>query len=180
MKPKFGPFPLNLSSPVKGRPKVFWSHGSNKNIIVELWPPGHEDRLKQKGSIQSFGFGPPSMMVAYEKQKPHIRAIYFLKSSKSSRLPDFRGGHLEFEGVVKRVDLQASLRLFDEILKVQFRGRPRKDQVVKEANNLRKKGMTWAKIAFTLKSQQKYDGDGEAIRRLLGSRKRPTARKPPS
>jgi hypothetical protein len=76
---KSQPFKLALSSPIPGRPKVFWAYGSNTNIILEFWPERHSTNLLQKGPRRSFGFDTPKKIVIYEETRPNIRALHFLR-----------------------------------------------------------------------------------------------------
>ncbi len=168
---KSQPFRLALSSPIPGRPKVFWAYGSNTNIILEFWPERHSTNLLQKGPRRSFGFDTPKKIVIYEKNRPNIRALYFLRRSETRAKPDIVRGCFEWDGVISRSELRNSLGLLDEFIRLEWRGRPREDVLAGEALQLKKKGLSWARIAHELKTSFGVDTNREAIRKLVGTRK---------
>ena len=165
-------FILNFSSPIAGRPEVFWATGSTDKIIIELWPVGHGKTIGQKRKIRRADFDVPEKYVAYERNKPNIRCVVNIDSRETYLRQIARGGRLEWEGQITTTELRGGASLLREIITVYKKGRPRKDDLVEEARQLRAEGFSWRKTSEHLNEKYDLKTNKESIRKLVGSRNR--------
>lgn len=134
---------LELSSPAPGRPKVTWMEGINPGMIRELWPSHgelpYEERLLppyfypvvagNPKVVKIYTLGTAKKLVVYDRAHSGIRLVLLLG------LPYFREQEAWQPIVQSRVERDRGVdpqqsraleqRLFDEICRVERRGRPR-------------------------------------------------------
>ena len=163
---------MNLSSPIAGRPEVFWATGSTDKIIIELWPVDHGKTVGQKGKFRRYGFDVPEKYVAYERIRPNIRCVVDIDSREKYRRQIARGGRLEWEGQITTTELRGGVSLLREMITVYKKGRPRKDELVKIALRLRAKRYSWQEISDHVNEHYGLNTNKESIRKLVASRNR--------
>jgi len=129
---------IEYSSPVPGRPKVLWVEGIDPDIVRELWPSQEElpdetgdlrEGAEQQFALLSQVLGVTRKMVVYERTHPEVRLVLLLDA------PFDREGeawqpitHSSVErdcGVDPRQSRQLEEHLWDEVCRVERRGRPR-------------------------------------------------------
>jgi len=133
---------FQFSSPAPGRPKVFWTEGINPEIVREHWPSQeelpyeeHELPLLIPAMIpdghtrKCYRVGITRKMVVYERAHPEIRLVLFLDPPYDREgetwQPIVQSRVERDRGVDPRQSRQREERLWDEVCRVERRGRPR-------------------------------------------------------
>ena len=113
---------VQFSSPLPGAPKVGWRHGSNPEIIIEMWPDG-EAQPSQR--YLAFLLGDFKRIVIYHRDRPNIRAVFNLGEMKADGRQEIVGGHVEWDGLITKKELREAAILLEEFARIDERGRPR-------------------------------------------------------
>lgn len=133
---------IELSSPAPGRPKVFWMIGINPGMIRELWPSyerPYEERplapyLRQDmpgcpSVMKSYRLGTPKKLVVYDRAHPEIRLVLLFDSpydrDSETWQPIVQSSVERDQGVDPKRSHALEQKLWDEICRVERRGRPR-------------------------------------------------------
>ena len=136
---------IEFSSPAPGRPKVFWMIGTNPGMIRELWPSQGERPYEERelpAHITStlagvfrkmwkrYSFGPTRKMVVYERAHPEIRLVLLLdeacdRAGETCWQPIVQSSVERDRGVDPIQSWSREKRLWDEVCRVERRGRPR-------------------------------------------------------
>jgi hypothetical protein len=134
---------IEFSSPVPGRPRVFWVEGINPDIVREHWPsqgelPYEECKLPTHISssilggdrtFKRYSFGETRKMVVYERAHPEVRLVLLLgpgcDREKETWQPIVQSSVERTPGIDPRHSRPLEERLWDEVCRVQRRGRPR-------------------------------------------------------
>jgi len=134
---------FEFSSPAPGRPKVFWERGINPEIVREHWPsqeelPYEERELPPHISERipdghrprkCYRFGVTRKMVLYERTHPEVRLVLILDAPYDREgetwQPIVQSRVERDRGVDPRQSRQREERLWDEVCRVERRGRPR-------------------------------------------------------
>jgi hypothetical protein len=126
-KPESRSYAVQFSSPAAGRPCVFWAQGSTPETVVECWPHWDEQPFEQVGRGRRYGFGVVRKYMIYDRKKPTIRAALLLgepQNRASQEIQEIVRRGIEWEGRVGKAEIRRLLSLFDEIAKIELRGRP--------------------------------------------------------
>lgn len=127
---------FEFSCPAPGRPKVWWVEGIDRDIVREHWPSHeehHEERELPLGIAhrprKCYLLGVTRKMVLYERTHPETRLVLFLDP------PYEREGEIWHPIVQSRVERDRGVdprqsrpreeRLWNEVCRVERRGRPR-------------------------------------------------------
>ena len=134
---------LEFSSPALSRPKVFWMEGINPGIVREHWPTQGElpyRKCKLPPRISSMIPGAPTRgkcynlgitkkMVVYDRTHPEIRLVLLLDAPYDCEgetwQPIVQSRVERDSGVDPRQSRPREERLWDEVCRVERRGRPR-------------------------------------------------------
>jgi hypothetical protein len=137
------PRSIRFSSPVPGRPKVFWVEGINPEMVREYWSsqgelPYEERELPLYLSSEipgfprtwkSYSLGATRKMVVYERTRPEIRLLLLLDAPfdrEGEAWQSIVQSNVERDrGVDPKQSRQLEERLWDEVCRVERRGRPR-------------------------------------------------------
>lgn len=136
------PRSLEFSSPIPGRPKVLWVKGFNPAMVREYWPSQGELPYEERefpfhisskiasasGTCKSYSFGVTRKMVVYEQTHPEIRLVLLLDApvDREGTWQSIAQSKVERDrGVDPKHSRQSEDRLWDEICRVERRGRPR-------------------------------------------------------
>lgn len=132
-----------FSSPARGRPKVLWVKGINPAMVREYWSSQGElpyevcelplyisSRIPgSHGTYKSYRFGVTRKMVVYERTHPEIRLVLLLAAAFNREGEPWQPivqSNVERDcGVDPRQSKQLEERLWDEVCRVERRGRPR-------------------------------------------------------
>lgn len=170
--------PLNLtfSSPVKGRPCVWWAPLKNGKVIVEVWPVGHQEDLRRNRhrKIKSWGFGDVHKFVAYYKDAPQIRCTVMFKPSSQRVGKPLANGSIEWRGDISMAQLDKSKLLYKYITTFYelTTGRPPNDLEAQRAIELKNTGKTWPEVSTIIKREFGFDSDRDSIRKLADNYKK--------
>jgi hypothetical protein len=134
---------VEFSSPALGRPKVFWTQGINPAIVRELWP-SHGELPYQKEPlprhfcgamacnlklVKRYTLGTVKKLVIYERAHPEIRLVLLLGSEchREGKTwgPIIQSRVERDRGVDPKQSRALEQRLWDEVCRVEKRGRPR-------------------------------------------------------
>jgi hypothetical protein len=130
---------IEYSSPVPGRPEVLWVEGINPDIVRELWPsqgelPDETEDLRE-GAERQFALlsqilGVTRKVVVYERTHPEVRLVLLLDAPPYDREGEAWQSIVQSNverdrGVDSKQSRRLEERLWDEICRVERRGRPR-------------------------------------------------------
>lgn len=129
---------IECSSPVPGRPEVLWVEGINPGIVRELLPSQGElpdetgdlrEGAERQSALLSQVLGVTRKMVVYERTHPEVRLVLFLDppfDREGEAWQPITHSSVERDcGVDPRQSRQLEERLWDEVCRVERRGRPR-------------------------------------------------------
>jgi hypothetical protein len=135
--------PLQLSSPVPGRPKLFWTEGINPEIVREHWPSYGEQPYQQREwpvhlsskipaprkMYKCYALKVTRKMVVYDRTHPQIRLELLLDAPYEREgetwQPILRSRVERDRGVDPKRSRALEQKLWDEVCRVERRGRPR-------------------------------------------------------
>jgi len=140
---------VRFSSPLPDAPKVCWRNGSNPEIIIEMWPDA-EAQPSQR--FRAFLEGEFRRIVIYNRNSPHIRAVFELGELRTGGRQEIIGGHVEWDGLVTKKELRGTADLLEEFAKIDERGRP--------AGSRRPKRKPHEVVGLTAKSYLKLERSG--------------------
>jgi hypothetical protein len=113
---------LEYSSPAPGRPMILWVEGINPGIVRELWD-------SQEEVPYGCRIGVTRKMIVYERTHPEIRLVLFLDTPYDREgetwQPIVQSRVERDRGVDPRQSRSHEERLWDEVCRVERRGRPR-------------------------------------------------------
>jgi hypothetical protein len=134
---------LECSSPAPGRPKVWWTQGINPEIVREHWPADGEFPYEERQlplhiylgiwnapkTVKCYPLGLTKKMIVYERMHPEIRLVLVLGAPNDSEgetwQPIMQSRVERDRGVDPRQSRARQERLWDEVCRVERRGRPR-------------------------------------------------------
>ena len=134
---------IELSFPAPGRLKVIWMEGINPGMVREFWPsqgelPYEERELPPHISSmipgvpktsKCYSLGVARKMVVYERTHPEIRLVLLLDAPYDREGETWQSivqSRVERDrGVDPRQSWSREKRLWDEVCRVERRGRPR-------------------------------------------------------